>query len=174
MHMEALADCVGNVCTSNFSPVRDLPRITLSLRIERQATQLYVMSDSVAASRALDFLRESSEEKFIAIHLNARYEVIGIHEVSHGTLSASLVHPREVLKAAMLSNAHALMFAHNHPSGSELKESDEDTETTKKLIAAGKLMGINVVDHLIVSPYPGEFYSFREEKPELWSEYSWS
>jgi len=106
-----------------------------------------------------------SEEHFIAFYLDAKYQVVGYHEVSKGTLNASLVHPREVFKAAVLSNAYAIIVAHNHPSGS-VSPSREDIETTKTLIKAGQLMGIQVVDHCIVSSE--SMNSLRETQPELW------
>lgn len=95
-------------------------------------------------------LQHASEEYFLAFHLDAGNRVIGFSEVSHGTLSSSLVHPREVFKSAMLSNAHAIIVAHNHPGGSNTPSPD-DLKTTEQLVAAGKLLGIPVVDHLIVT-----------------------
>ncbi|CAN5190486.1 hypothetical protein BH11CYA1_BH11CYA1_47880 [soil metagenome] len=110
-------------------------------------------------------LRHYSEEHFIAFHLDAKFNVVGYHEVSHGTLSSSLVHPREVFKAALLANSYAIIVAHNHPAGS-LKPSKEDIETTKTLIASGKLLGISVLDHVIVAAQG--LYSLREENYDLW------
>lgn len=112
-------------------------------------------------------LKHYAEEHFVAFHLNAKFEVIGHQIVSHGTLSASLVHPREVFKAALLSNSYALIVAHNHPAGS-LTPSAEDIETTKTLIDAGKLLGVSVVDHIIVSS--NGLRSIREDRPEMWRE----
>lgn len=112
-------------------------------------------------------LAHYSEEHFIAFHLDVKFQVVGYHVVSKGTLSASLVHPREVFKAALLSNAYAIIVAHNHPSGF-LRPSQEDIETTKQLIKAGKLLGVAVVDHCIF--VPEALYSFKEECPEIWHE----
>ena len=112
-------------------------------------------------------LTQYSEEHFIAFHLDAKFQVIGYHEVSKGTLNASLVHPREVFKAALLSNAFAIIVAHNHPSGS-VSASREDIETTKQLIKAGRLLGISVIDHCIVSSE--SMNSLRETECYLWDE----
>jgi DNA repair protein RadC len=112
-------------------------------------------------------LRHSPNEQFVAVHLNSHHEIIGLHVVSEGTLNASLVHPREVFKAALLSNAHAIIVAHNHPSGSVITPSQQDLDTTEQLIAAGRLLGLSVVDHLIVGP-EDEAYSIREHRPDLW------
>ena len=110
-------------------------------------------------------LMHYSEEHFIAFHLDSKLQVVGYQEVSKGTISASLVHPREVFKAALLSNAYAVIVAHNHPSGS-LTPSREDIETTKTLIAAGKILGVQVIDHCIVSSEG--MLSLRESEPLLW------
>ncbi|MCC6978863.1 MAG: JAB domain-containing protein [Candidatus Melainabacteria bacterium] len=115
-------------------------------------------------------LRYAAEEYFVSLHLNARHEVLGLHEVSHGSLSASLVHPREVFKAALLANSYALIVCHNHPSGSKVVPSREDLETTEQLFQAGKLLGVTLMDHLIVGPglKKNAVYSVREHHPELW------
>jgi len=105
-----------------------------------------------------------SEEHFITLHLNTRLQVIGYHLVSQGTVSASLVHPREVYKAALLSNAYSVVLAHNHPSGSP-DPSPDDIETTIQLVAAGKIMQVRVMDHLIVTDRT--IYSMRETHPHL-------
>lgn len=104
-------------------------------------------------------------EKFVCFHCNARNEVTGYVIVSQGTVSASLVHPREVFKSAILNNAHAVIVAHNHPAGS-LIPSREDRDTTEQLIAAGRLLGIEVLDHVIVAA--SGILSLRETEPGLW------
>ena len=85
----------------------------------------------------------------MVVLLDARHKVIGLNTVSIGTVSASLVHPREVFKPAILANASAVILAHNHPSG-ELDPSEHDLELTRRLIEAGKLLGIELMDHLIL------------------------
>lgn len=122
------------------------------------------------AAELLEPLRHYAEEVFVALLLNTRHEVIGVHEVSRGTATSSLVHPREVFKVAILANAYAMIVAHNHPSGSKLSPSTEDIETTKELIAAGKLLHINVVDSLILGPAPGGVYSIRESHPHIFGD----
>lgn len=123
------------------------------------------ITDQISFHHFIQPLAHYSEEHFIAFHLDAKYQVIGYHEVSKGTLNASLVHPREVFKAALLSNAYAIIVAHNHPSGS-VAPSREDIEVTKQLIAAGKIMGVLVADHCIVSSE--SMNSLRETEPQLW------
>jgi hypothetical protein len=81
--------------------------------------------------------------------VDQKHKVIGINTVSMGSLTASVVHPREVMKPAILSNAAALLLCHNHPSGAP-QPSQEDRALTKRLVDAGKLLGIAVLDHIIV------------------------
>ncbi len=153
--------------------------LTSQLKYKLPKLRLYLVNDgnpNVApytvrtpydAAEFLEPLRHEAEEHFVSIHLNSRHEVIGLHEVSHGTLSASLVHPREVFKAALLANSHAILVCHNHPSGAAITPSMEDIDTTDQLLKAGQLMGVSVIDHLIVSPMHSP-YSVRENHPELW------
>lgn len=111
-------------------------------------------------------LKFYSEEFFVCFYLNSRQFVTSYNVTSHGTVSASLVHCREVFKAAILANSHSIIVAHNHPGGS-MDPSADDLATTKTLIAAGQLLGVNVIDHIIVS-FNG-IKSLREYYPELWA-----
>jgi DNA repair protein RadC len=88
-------------------------------------------------------------EHFVVALLDTKNKLIGINTVSIGSLNASVVHPREVFKPAILANAHAILCAHNHPSGAP-QPSQEDRVLTKRLVDAGKLLGINVLDHIIL------------------------
>lgn len=115
----------------------------------------------------LEPMKHLSEEHFVALHLDCKNRVLGYHVVSHGTVSQSLVHPREVFKAALLNNAHCIVVAHNHPAGSP-DPSPDDLQTTKQLVAAGRLMCIPVIDHLIVSYR--SLTSIREHYPSLFED----
>jgi DNA repair protein RadC len=148
-----------------------LPQLKLCLVGEpSRARKLIPIQAPEDAARFLNPLRYAAEEHFVSLHLNARHEVLGLHEVSHGSLSASLVHPREVFKAALLANSYAIIVCHNHPSGSKVVPSKEDLETTGQLFNAGKLLGVTLIDHLIVGPglRKNTVYSVREHHPELW------
>ncbi|TLU83864.1 MAG: DNA repair protein RadC [Chlorobium sp.] len=105
-------------------------------------------------------LHEKASEEFHAIYLTTKHEVIGIEMISRGTLNATLTHPREVFKGALLANAHAIILAHNHPSGN-LEPSVPDKHVTETLVQAGKILDIKVLDHVIVGT-AGGFYSFME------------
>jgi len=101
----------------------------------------------------------SDREVFLTLLLDTRNNVIGIHQVSVGSLNASLVHPRETFKAAFLSNAAAIILAHCHPSG-ELEPSKEDQAVTTRLKQSGELLGVPVLDHLILNDVT--FISLKE------------
>lgn len=103
--------------------------------------------------------RIARKENFYVLCLNARRQLLKTDLVSVGTLSASLVHPREVFSAAISSGAAAIVAMHNHPSG-DPSPSAEDREATRRLQRAGELLGIPLADHVIVSE--SSFFSFRE------------
>jgi DNA repair protein RadC len=142
----------------------NIPRLKLALVSEHKTERPWPkIKSALDAAKLLKPLQFAPEEHFVSLHLNAKFEVIGLHEVSHGTLSASLVHPREVFKAALVANSYAILVCHNHPSGSPLTPSKEDFVT--------------VLDHVILglrslrqatSGLASEVFSFREVHPELW------
>jgi len=101
----------------------------------------------------------ADREKFIVLHLNAKNKITSLEVVSVGILNSSLVHPREVFKGAILANANAIICVHNHPSG-DLEPSSNDLALTKRLSDAGKILGVEVLDHLIV----GEGYLSMKER----------
>ena len=106
-------------------------------------------------------LRYAAKEQFVVILLNGKNKVIGTEVVSEGSLSSSVVHPREVYAPAMLHHAAAIMVAHNHPSG-DPKPSLEDEEVTRMLSRSGKVLGIPMIDHVIIGD--GNYYSFLENE----------
>ena len=94
--------------------------------------------------------RKESREHFLVIILNARHEAVGRETISVGSLNASIVHPREVFKPAILASAASIVLVHNHPSG-DPEPSDEDLSITKRMVQVGDLLGIGVLDHVIVA-----------------------
>lgn len=99
------------------------------------------------------------QEEFHAVMLDARHRPLGVRQVSVGTLTASLVHPREVFRAAVRFSAAALVVAHNHPSG-DPEPSEEDLDLTRRLVSSGELLGIPLLDHVIVGE--GTWVSLRQ------------
>lgn len=119
-----------------------------------------VSCSSNAISLAIDLLGDSPSEQFIAILLDTKNRVIGYHVVTVGVLDASLVHPRETFRAAIIANASSIIIAHNHPSG-ELTPSKEDYAVFRRIVEAGKVVGIDCLDSIIVSDKKG--MSMQEE-----------
>lgn len=110
--------------------------------------------------RELKDIRENKKEHFVIFFLDARNQEIKREIISIGSLNASLVHPREVFEPAVSSLAAQIIIAHNHPSGNS-DPSEDDLEITKRLVKAGKILGIEVVDHIIVAQ--NKFISLKEE-----------
>jgi len=106
-------------------------------------------------------IKDKAKEHFKLILLNPRNRIIGISTISIGTLNASLVHPREVFKDAITHSAASVVLAHNHPSG-DPEPSEDDITITKRLIEAGKILGVEVIDHIIVGK--NGFFSFKEKR----------
>jgi DNA repair protein RadC len=104
-------------------------------------------------------IKDKAKEHFKLILLNPRNKIIGISTISIGTLNASLVHPREVFKDAITHSAASVVLAHNHPSG-DPEPSEDDIKITKKLVESGKILGIEVIDHIIIGK--NNFCSFKE------------
>lgn len=116
-----------------------------------------IPSDAAAAFMAV--LQDEPAEVFAMLCLTTKHRVIAYHEVSRGTLDSTLVHPREVFKAALLANSAAIVISHNHPSGDSSPSAD-DVQLTQRLAAAGELLGIPVLDHVIIGD--GRYFSFKE------------
>jgi len=104
-------------------------------------------------------IKDKAKEHFKLILLNPRNKIIGISTISIGTLNASLVHPREVFKDAITHSAASVILAHNHPSG-DPEPSEDDIKITKKLVDSGKILGIEVLDHIVIGK--SNFFSFKE------------
>jgi DNA repair protein RadC len=114
-----------------------------------------------AASRIVsEYLRGVDREHFLGLYLNSANGLITVYTVSVGTLNASLVHPREVFKMALMVNAASVIVAHNHPSGNA-EPSSEDVALTRQLVEAGQILGIPLHDHIIITEENG-YTSFAE------------
>ena len=107
------------------------------------------------------YMRDKTREHLMTIYLNARNEMIFKKPMFIGTLNANLVHPREIFQEALKQNAASVILVHNHPSG-DPEPSQDDLEITKRIIEAGKIMGIDVLDHVIITK--NKIFSFKENK----------
>jgi len=129
--------------------------------LEVNDTNLPVISDAKDAVAQLSDMRDLKKEHFVVLYLNAKNQLVHKETISMGTLNANLVHPREVFEPALKHSAAQIIAAHNHPSG-DPKPSEDDIELTKRLTEAGKMMGVELMDHVIVSK--NSHFSFKEEK----------
>jgi len=108
------------------------------------------------------YMRDKTREHLMTLFLNARNELLSKKPMFIGTLNANLVHPREIFQEALKQNACSVILAHNHPSGDN-DPSEEDLEITKRIKEAGRIMGIDVLDHVIIAKNKSP-YSFKENK----------
>jgi len=106
------------------------------------------------------FLRAETVETFYVVFLNTNHCIVGMQEISRGTIDRSFIEPREVFQAAILANCTSILLIHVHPSGN-ITPSDADRNSTNRLRKAGKLLGIQILDHLIIG-IP-DYFSFAEE-----------
>ena len=136
----------------------------VSIKMVKESSFLYQTRQILSPNDAYEMIKEQLEgldrEQFIIACLNTKNEPTNITVVSVGTLNKAIIHPREVFKTAILSNAASIMAFHNHPSG-ETTPSQQDIQLTKRLYEAGELLGIKLLDHLIIGD--GTFTSLKEK-----------
>jgi len=118
--------------------------------LEVEDNNLPMINSDKDAVAQLQEIRTVKKEHFVVLYLNARNQLIHKETISIGTLNASLAHPREIFKPAIEHLATSVIIAHNHPSG-EVEESESDVAMTSKLKEAGKLLGIEVLKHIIIT-----------------------
>ena len=132
---------------------------------ERYAREKMPKKISLSSPQAVvNYLKEKigreKKEHFVILALDSRDNLNSISEVSIGTLNASLVHPREVFGPAISHSASQIILAHNHPSG-DPEPSEDDLVITKRLVEAGKILGIEVTEHVVISKK--DFFSFKDK-----------
>lgn len=119
-----------------------------------------VCSPNDAYEVAAEMIEDEDREVFLVMMLNTKNRIVAMHRAHVGSLNASIVHPREVFKAAILNNAASIVVSHQHPSG-DPTPSREDRDITRRLVEAGKILGIEVLDHIVIGD--GRYYSFKEQ-----------
>ena len=136
----------------------------VSIKMVKESSFLYQTRTISSPNDAYEMIREQLEgldrEQFMIACLNTKNEPTNISVVADGTLNKAIVHPREVFKTAILSNAASIIAFHNHPSG-ETTPSQQDIQLTNRLYEAGELLGIKLLDHLIIGD--GTFTSLKEK-----------
>lgn len=125
----------------------------VSLRMVKEGSILYdirkIVTPSEAAGLGRKFLEEADREQVMVCCLDTKNQPVSMNVVSVGCLNSTIVHPREIFKVAILSNAASIIMFHNHPSG-DPEPSKEDISISKRIKEAGTLMGIELIDHLII------------------------
>lgn len=131
-----------------------------ALKVREETLPIIRSTDDVLAQAV--YLRDRTREHLMTIYLNARNEMVYKKQSTFiGTLNANLVHPREIFAEALKQNAASVILVHNHPSG-DAEPSEADLEITKRIIEAGKIMGVDVLDHIIITKT--KIFSFKEKK----------
>jgi DNA repair protein RadC len=139
-----------------------VPRQRLSLVRDgslRSTWKLFSNSRQAFTFAKSQLYEDASREIFYVLMIDCKNQLIGVHLVSQGSLSTSIVHPMEVFKPIILANSAAAILLHNHPSGCP-DPSREDRECTNRLCEAGKILGIRILDHVIVGFE--EYFSFAD------------
>lgn len=121
-----------------------------------------ISSPDDCADIARSYIGDEDREVFLVLCLNTKNCVVAIHRCHVGSINASIVHPREVFKSAILNNAASIIVAHNHPSF-DPSPSQEDIHVTRRLVDAGKLLGIEVLDHVIIGGGLRPYVSLKEK-----------
>jgi DNA repair protein RadC len=163
--------CIGKIKNGNqeilLAEGKDTPskRISIvSVKLVRESSFLYkqrrITSPSEAYEMVREFLEEEDRERLIACFVDTKNQPLAINVVSVGSLNSSIVSPREIFKAAILCNSAGLILFHNHPSG-DTTPSDEDLKATSRVQECGKLLGIDLLDHIIVGN--GSYCSLKEK-----------
>jgi DNA repair protein RadC len=155
----------GDLGRETGLPALDCERLAAAFELGRRVeTERWTIGDSVRTSagvyrRMAPLLRGLKRETFYVLLLDGRHRLLTVERVSEGTLTTSLVHPREVFRSAIRASAAAVIVAHNHPSG-DPEPSREDYEVTRRLAECGRLMGVPLLDHVVIGQ--GAHVSIRE------------
>ena len=150
---------IGGIGPSNAFGIKLFQAISERYAKEKIPPNILLNSPQLIFEYLKEKIGKEKKEHFTIICLDTRNNLI-VDEVSIGTLNASLVHPREVFKKAILNNSSHVVVAHNHPSG-DPTPSEEDIITTKRLAESGKIIGIAVIDHIIVTQ--NNFVSLKKQ-----------
>lgn len=152
----AAAAGIGNAKAAQIKAALELGR-----RLNQQDSQVVrIKSPQDVAAWVMEDLRYLQHEQFRILLLNTKNVIIACEEVSRGSLNSSIVHPREVFARAIRRSAAAVILVHNHPSG-DPTPSQEDINITRRLVEVGRLVGIEVLDHLVIGD--GVFASLKEK-----------
>ncbi len=145
-------------------PAKRVNFVSVKLSLVKEGSTMYPGRFINSPADAAEFVRshlESDREKVLLLALDSKHQPTSLTTVSIGDLNTAPIHPREVFKTAILGNSAAIILAHNHPTG-VTTPSKQDIDSTNRLVAAGELLGIDLLDHIIVG-HNGHYLSFREQ-----------
>ncbi|OEH84232.1 hypothetical protein BHU72_12575 [Desulfuribacillus stibiiarsenatis] len=142
--------------------VQIMAAIELGRRIARhkKGDTYTIRTPEDGANYIMDELRHLQQEVFVTLYLNTKNQVLSHERITTGSLNSSIVHPREIFKGALKRSCASIICIHNHPSG-DPSPSREDIEVTKRLVSAGEILGIEVLDHIIIGD--NTYYSLKEK-----------
>jgi DNA repair protein RadC len=140
--------------------IKEVVRIKQVVEERSGVVAEHIRSPESAYKIAIHFIGDEDREVFFVIGLNNKNQVNCVNRCHVGSINASIVHPREVFKVLILNNCASFVIAHNHPSY-ELTPSNEDRQVTERIAECGKMLGIELIDHLIVNE--NSYYSFKEK-----------
>ena len=151
-------------CIINKKKTLDKRVDIVSLKLVKESSVLYetrkISNPYDAYKLAKNFLVDSDREKFVVVCLDTKNQPVSIEVVSIGTINSAMVHPREVFKVAILTNASKIICVHNHPMGNT-DFSKKDEVITKRLQKCGEILGIELVDHIVIGD-DDKYFSFKE------------
>lgn len=150
-------DGIGDAKAATLAAAFELGK---RIKIENLNIKDKITSPDKIGQYFIQKLASETVEKFFAIYLSTANKIIKEKQITSGTLNASLVHPREVFKTAVSVSANSIILVHNHPSGNT-RPSNADIEVTNQLVKAGKMMDIQILDHLIIAG--NTYFSFKSE-----------
>jgi DNA repair protein RadC len=140
--------------------IYEVVRIKQVIKEVEASEKFVIRSPQDAADVAAQFIGDDDREVFFVMCLNTKNQVVAVHRCHVGGLNASIVMPREVFKSAILNNSASIIVSHQHPS-QDVTPSREDIEVTSRLVECGKILGIEVLDHLIINT-KAKYYSLKE------------
>ncbi|NMA84801.1 MAG: DNA repair protein RadC [Epulopiscium sp.] len=148
---------IGQVKSIQIQAVMELSKRIAKCQAQKQ---FKISSPSAVAHIYMEEMRYLKQEHFKVVLLDTKNKIIGDRDVTIGSINSSIVHPREVFKEAIQRSAAHIIIVHNHPSG-DPTPSREDIEVTKRIIEAGNLLGVPVLDHIIIGN--GKYISLKEK-----------
>ncbi|MCI0130924.1 MULTISPECIES: DNA repair protein RadC [unclassified Vagococcus] len=149
---------IGTVKAIQIKAIVELGK-RLALSTQEKYGKIY--SSQQIGERLIEEMKDLTQEHFMVFYLNAKNEIIKKETIFIGTLNQSIAHPREIFHLAVRYSASRLILVHNHPSGNP-EPSDQDEIFTERLVSCGKMMGMEILDHIIVGE--SGYVSFRETK----------